>query len=138
MVSRRAVVLPKDPESFTENDLQDQLVSTVKGHEGLAIILGWEVLHIRAGRQRPGRGGWAVPIQGSLGKGWPDLILAKPPRLVAVELKRHPNKPTEDQLRVLSVLAACGVETFVWYPEDLELAGAILSGTRGVSRDTSR
>jgi len=107
-------------------------VSTVKGHEGLAIVLGWHVLHIRAGRQRPGRGGWSVPIQGDLGKGWPDLVLVRPPRILAVELKRHPNKPTEDQLRILELLSACGVETFVWYPEDLELAGAVLSSKRPV------
>ncbi len=113
--------LPDSPESWSEADLQ----RFIAGADGLATLLGWDTLHVRAGRQRPGSS-WSVPISGSLGKGWPDLILARAPRLVAAELKRRPNVPTADQRRVLAVLASCGVETYVWYPEDLDAIAATL------------
>ena len=101
----------KDPEAV----LQDQIVGRTRGREGIAIRFGWEVLHIRAGRTQFG---WAVPVTGSLGEGWPDLILAKPPRIIAAELKSGSGKATDHQLRVLDVLRRCGIETFVWRPDD--------------------
>lgn len=103
--------LPKAPEAI----LQEQLIGRIPDREGLAIRFGWEVLHIRAGRTQYG---WAVPVTGSLGEGWPDLILVRPPRIVAAELKMDGKHATSDQLRVLDVLSRCGVETFVWHPAD--------------------
>ena len=50
----------------------------------VAKLAGWRSLHIRpAGRAD---GSWRTPIGGD-GKGWPDLTLVRPPRLLFVELK---------------------------------------------------
>lgn len=52
--------------------------------------------------------------------GFPDLLLARPPRLVMAELKREGRDPTDQQQAWLDALAACGVETHVWRPSDLD------------------
>ena len=78
--------------------------------------LGWEVLHIRPALKQNGR--WVVPVQGKLGKGWPDLFMVKRGRALAAELKSDTGKPTEEQVRVLASLKAGGVETHIWRPAD--------------------
>lgn len=50
--------------------------------------------------------------------GFPDLILCRPPRLLAIELKRDGKRPSQAQAVWLEDLGACGVETFVWTPSD--------------------
>lgn len=52
--------------------------------------------------------------------GWPDLCLARGPRLVFVELKRETGKTTEAQDEWLRKLAATSAETYVWRPSDLD------------------
>jgi len=103
-----------------ENDLLTQLIDP---ETGLATMLGWEVVHFRPAKTKRG---WRTPVQGSLGVGWPDLILARPPRLIAAELKSDVGKVTEDQRRVLAVLGACGLEVHVWHPRDLDAIAVIL------------
>lgn len=78
--------------------------------------LGWRVLHLRAGRTK--RGKYGVQVTGKLGKGWPDLVLAKPGRLVAAELKSANGKLTDEQTEVLGWLQLAGIETHVWRPAD--------------------
>jgi hypothetical protein len=52
-------------------------------------------------------------------KGWPDLALVRPPRLVLAELKREKGKVTENQAFWLDLLRQCaGVEVFIWRPSD--------------------
>lgn len=66
-------------------------------------------------------GKWLTNQQGK--QGFPDLVLCHPRRhrLAFVELKRKPNKATEDQKQWLFALASCGVPALVLYvPEDLE------------------
>ncbi|HXT99501.1 MAG TPA: VRR-NUC domain-containing protein [Polyangia bacterium] len=58
--------------------------------------------------------------------GLPDLILLRRPRLVIAELKREGEKPTSAQQRWLDEFAACGIETFVWFPHDFETIKAVL------------
>lgn len=60
--------------------------------------------------------------------GFPDLILVKPPRLIAAELKRDGEQPTADQRAWLADLAACGVECYVWRPRDAQTVADILQG----------
>jgi len=95
--------------------LTEHIIGTTPDREGIAIRCGWEVLHLRAARTRKG---WVVPVTGSLGKGWPDLILVRPPRIIAAELKAGRGKPTIEQLAVLGVLRQAGVEVYIWRPED--------------------
>lgn len=106
-----------------EATLQEHIIGTTPGREGVAVRFGWEVLHVRAGRTRHG---WRVPVTGSLGAGWPDLILARPPRVLAVELKSPTGKVDPEQQHVLDVLALCGIETHVWRPADWESIVAAL------------
>jgi hypothetical protein len=51
-------------------------------------------------------------------RGWPDLVLCRPPRLVVIELKRTGKHPTPAQDAWLEALAACGIETYVFTPVD--------------------
>ena len=89
----------------------------------LAELLHWEVAHFRPAQTSKG---WRTPVQGSLGKGWPDLVLAKPGRLLFAELKRDGRKPTPEQGRVLAMLAATGAEVWQWMPADFDAIAEIL------------
>lgn len=92
--------------AVTEKDFQKQVVD-------LARILGWTVYH-------PMLSKWSE-------RGWPDLTMVRPPRLVLAELKREKGTTSPDQDRWLGMLAACpGVEVFLWKPSDLERVAEIL------------
>lgn len=64
--------------------------------------------------------------------GFPDLVLirpacaGRPARLLIVELKVGSNKPTPAQRLWLSAFAACGIQTYVWYPHAWEEIVGIL------------
>jgi hypothetical protein len=86
-----------------------------------AHLRGWRVAHFRPAMTAHG---WRTPVQAD-GKGWPDLVLVRPPRMVASELKRdvkteaaRARQLTPDQARWLADLAGAGVETFCWRPAD--------------------
>jgi hypothetical protein len=84
---------------LTEREFQAQVLD-------LARICGWSVYH-------PALSKWSE-------RGWPDLALCRPPRLVFAELKRENGKPSMDQRRWLAMLGGCpGVETYLWRPSDL-------------------
>jgi hypothetical protein len=52
-------------------------------------------------------------------RGWPDLALCRPPRLILAELKSDKGKVTESQLHWLRLLGQCpAVEVYVWRPVD--------------------
>ena len=51
--------------------------------------------------------------------GWPDLILLRPPEIIAAELKIPPDRLSPAQRATLQSLAACQqIHTFVWRPRD--------------------
>jgi hypothetical protein len=52
--------------------------------------------------------------------GWPDLVLARSPELLFVELKTDKGRVTPAQRDWLTLLTACGVETHVWRPRDFD------------------
>lgn len=88
----------------------------------IAEMYGWSWLHIRPGLRANNR--WYVPVEGPLGRGWPDLILfrERDGRRLAVEIKRQTDDPVKpEQAWVLSILAASDVETHVWRPAELRL-----------------
>ena len=58
--------------------------------------------------------------------GFPDLVLLKPPRLIFAELKVDGKKPTRDQQAWLDEVRATGVESYTWYPADLEQVKEVL------------
>ena len=115
-----------------EGKLRDEVTA-------LAEILGWEWLSVRPmfdTKRKVFRHGTI----GTLGKGWPDLVLvrSRDRRIIFAELKGSKrDKPTPDQERVLDVLRAlegevahlnheksevrlefARIEVFVWRPED--------------------
>lgn len=98
----------------------------------LAEVLGWTWVHWRP--LRNSRGIWQVPVEGPLGKGWPDLTLVRvrDRRLVFAELKRENADPEPEQVAVLETLSALrrgvedlieigstSVEVYIWRPSDL-------------------
>lgn len=102
---------------MTEAELQAQIME-------LATITGWRFLHVRKSiGRRDGRRGWQTTTNL---KGWPDLLLWKPGRIVAAELKSDTGQTTPEQRDVLGSLAAAGVECFVWRPCDWAEIGSTL------------
>jgi hypothetical protein len=66
-------------------------------------------------------------------KGWPDVTLIKPPRMVLAELKTETGKVTPEQEECLALLRRVpGVEVYVWRPSDFEKIKAILYPPRPV------
>lgn len=65
-----------------------------------ARIAGWRIHGERAAMNRSGR--YATPIKGD--RGFPDLILVRDGEMIAVELKRKPNKVEADQKAWLNAL----------------------------------
>src|ERR1700734_1444410 len=89
----------------------------------LANIYGWRVAHFRPARTAKG---WRTAVSGD-GKGFGDLFLIKGHRAIGAERKGGRNKPTIEQASWLSCLAAAGIETFVWRPENWDDIVRILS-----------
>lgn len=50
-------------------------------------------------------------------EGWPDVVLFRE-RIVAIEVKVLPDKPSAAQLRWLEIFRAAGATAFVAYPSD--------------------
>lgn len=60
-------------------------------------------------------------------RGWPDLALVRPPRVILVELKSETGKVTPAQEEWLALLRECpGLEVYLWRPSDFEAAAAVL------------
>lgn len=101
---------------LTEEQFQAQVLD-------LATILGWESFHVRPARTAHG---WRTATQGTLAKGWPDLVLlrVRDRRLLFAELKRDGAKTTPEQDLVLEGLRAvaccpdCEIDVHVWRPAD--------------------
>lgn len=103
---------------LTGADLQRQITD-------LAAMYGWTWVHFRAARTERG---WRVPVEGPLGKGWPDVVLVSPARrrTLAVEVKRElGDAPTPDQEYVHHMLREAGWTVLVWRPSDMT-SGRIL------------
>ena len=96
--------------SIHESDFQRQVTD-------LAELLGWSYVHFRPARTAQG---WRTPVQGSLGKGWPDLILVRGKQILAVELKAQGKNPTPEQNAVGDALTGAGIEYLVWWPSDFD------------------
>lgn len=58
--------------------------------------------------------------------GFPDLVLARRPRVIFAELKRQDKGPTPDQQAWLDELRACGQEAYLWKPSDWDEIARIL------------
>ena len=73
-------------------------------------VYGWDYYHISDSRT----------VSAACGKGFPDLVIMRPPYLMFVELKLEHNQPTDDQKRWIIGLRNCGQESFVLTPNRFE------------------
>ena len=99
---------------MTEAEWQEQVVD-------LARICGWRTMHVRRSIGKGRRWTTSTSVVG-----WPDLVLWRPGRIVAAELKSNTGQVTEDQAAVLASLEAAGMETYVWRPGDLDEVASVL------------
>ncbi len=94
-----------------------------------AKVYGWRRFHVR----NSGVAGQSI-VQGD--KGFPDLVLVKPPRLIFAELKVGKNKLSTEQQQWEAAIGQCrtgdyrfigGVEVYRWRPEQWSEILVILS-----------
>ena len=109
--------------SSPERDFQLELIR-------LARLFNWQVFYIpdwfyrlaMASLQRARRADRDWPD-----KGFPDLVLLKPPRLIFVECKAGRAKPSEDQLIWHAKLREAGQTVYVWNEQDMDTAISVLT-----------
>jgi hypothetical protein len=85
------------PDDASEAAFQADVLKYARG-------LGWLAYHTHTSKR-------SAP-------GFPDVVLARAPRLIVAELKVGDNRPTEAQEEWLAAFRAAGVPAFVWRPED--------------------
>jgi VRR-NUC domain len=94
----------------------------------VARLAGWRALHIRPARRADGS--WRTPVAGD-GRGWPDLTLVRPPRLLFCELKSERGRLRPEQSDWLGVLRLLPqAEVYLWTPADWDSLVEVLTGTR--------
>lgn len=96
----------------------------------LASLLGWRWAHFRPARTNHG---WRTPASGSLGKGWPDLVLTRDRdgRMIFAELKTDTGRVEDDQSEVLGYLRGVArrhgwLQVHIWRPRDFDEIAAAL------------
>lgn len=83
----------------------------------LARIFRWKSAHFRPAKTEHG---WRTAVSGD-GKGFFDLVLVRPPRVLFVELKSEKGKMALEQDDWFAMACGCpGVETYCWRPRDLD------------------
>lgn len=96
-----------------------------------ARVFGWRTMHVRPARTVRG---WRSPVQGD-GKGFPDLLAIRGPRLVVAELKSAKGRLSGEQEEWLDDWRDIpGAEVFVWRPADLDAAIEVFSGSAAQGR----
>jgi hypothetical protein len=100
----------------------------------IAKLFGWTSAHFRPAQTSHG---WVTPVQGD-GKGFPDVVLAKPGRRTLwVEVKSTKDKLRPEQEMWRDVLLAAGEDWRLWYTTDFDTAAEILQ-RRGADAPTRR
>jgi hypothetical protein len=91
---------------LTENDWKRRVTDTAK-------LFNWRWAHFRPARTAKG---WRTAVEGH--KGFPDLVLVRPPRVIFAELKVN-TRPTFEQAQWLDDLSeVSGVEVYLWTPDN--------------------
>lgn len=90
---------------MTEDEFLRQIIE-------LAHVYQWRVHHERPAWTNKG---WRTPIQGD--RGFPDLVLARSPRVIIAEVKSDKGRLTREEREWLEEMEGCpGVESFIWRP----------------------
>jgi hypothetical protein len=93
---------------------EDQLLTAILQ---AARLYRWLAFHPRPGMTA--RGTWYTPTQGD--KGFPDVFLARAPRVVLLELKSDVGRLRPEQLAWQEQLERCtGIEYRIGRPADLD------------------
>lgn len=95
----------QQPERKSEKSWQSDVLK-------VARLQGWKHYHTHDSRRS--------------NPGFPDLILVRPPRVIAAELKAVDGTVSPDQEEWLTLLSMSGVETYVWRPADMAEVAVIL------------
>lgn len=97
---------------MTEADFMRQVTD-------LAAIYGYQWAHFRPAQTSKG---WRTPVSGSLGSGWPDLVLVRErdERVLFRELKADNGKVSPAQFAVHNTLATAGLDVGVWRPRNFD------------------
>lgn len=95
---------------MSEKDFQQQVTE-------LAEVCGFQWVHFRPAQTNRG---WRTPVQGPLGKGFPDLLMVHPrqQRILFAELKGRRGKTSPDQEWVMEILRQAGAEVYLWREGD--------------------
>lgn len=111
---------------ISETDLLSQVID-------LAHLYGWKLAHFRPAMTK---WGWRTAVSGD-GKGFPDCVLVRPPRLIFAELKAEDGKLRPEQEEWLELLRECQrqaepygrllmAEVYVWRPSQFDEIRGIL------------
>lgn len=92
--------------NMSEKELQHNVIQ-------MAQACGWKVHAERPARTNAG---WRTPIQGDAG--FPDLILLRGPRALAIELKSEKGVLRPEQIGWLEAFAAAGITAQDWRPSN--------------------
>lgn len=115
-MARRLTTREQLDRAVTESAYQAQIVD-------FADRRRWVSMHVHRSRV----GDRVVTTTGLDGTGWPDLTCFRPPRRVAIEVKRELGKLTPEQEAWLEILAASGFETLVARPSNWDEVVALLT-----------
>ena len=85
---------------MTEKELKSAVIKAAKA-------AGWRWYHVSDSRRTT--------------RGFPDLVLLRPPRLLFIELKSEKGKLRPEQHAWIGELNDCGIEAYVVRPSNLEL-----------------
>lgn len=105
--------------SQTEAQFQAAVMDFARVHH-------WRVVHFHDSRREVvNKHGERKIIGDEDARGWPDLVLLRPPQMkfrpphmLFVELKREKGRLRKEQDEMLQMLWACGGEIKVWRPSD--------------------
>jgi hypothetical protein len=74
-------------------------------------VTGWAWIHHRPARRADGR--WQTPVSGNSGRGFPDIVAVREPRILWLEIKAEGGKTSPEQDEWQERLTACGAEALV-------------------------
>ena len=86
--------------TLSEGDFQNTVIELAEWHK-------WRIYHVAKVKGQ---------LRSETSKGFPDLVFARPGRLVFAELKLEGEEPTANQLIWHALLRAVGEEMYVWRP----------------------
>lgn len=104
------------PVDITEATYQEAIIQ-------IARLYGWRVAHFRPAMTKDG---WRTAVAAD-GKGYPDLTMVKPGRLIFAEIKSEKGKLSEDQANWIDAFKLVpGIEVYLWRPSQFEEVVALL------------